>query len=169
VDKNIKLWSKETGVCELTININEIVETVVQLKDGQICCGDYHGSIKIWNITTRVCEMALNGHAIVVIDELRVWSYSNDKTIKMWNVSSGVCEKALKGHACGLMDMMLLQDGRLCSVGYEGCARIWNNDAGVCELSIQVCYPSALYKVVQLPDGRLVVCDMSGVVHIIGE
>jgi WD40 repeat protein len=60
--------------------------------------------------------MTINGHnniirAIVVIDELRVCSCSNDRKIKVWNLSTCVCERTLEGHTGSVTDMVLLLDG----------------------------------------------------------
>jgi WD40 repeat protein len=58
----------------------------------------------------------------------------------VWNVSTDVCERTLKGHTSLVLDMILLVDGRLCSVSSDGNMKIWNKDTGVCELSIHVSY-----------------------------
>jgi WD40 repeat protein len=69
----------------------------------------------------RRCELTLKGHngaiwAIVVIDELKVCGCSSNKTIKVWYITSGVCKRTLEGHTNCVDAMVLLVDGRQCSV-----------------------------------------------------
>jgi WD40 repeat protein len=85
----------------------------------------------------------------------------------MWNTSNGVCERTLEGHTDYIKNMILLSDGRICSVSYDGSFKILNLETGVCDLTVQICN-SALYKVVQLHDGRLVVCNDKNKAYIIG-
>jgi WD40 repeat protein len=115
--------------------------------------------------------MILNGHAdrvsaMVVIDELRICSCSNDKAIKLWNIGTGVCEKTLEGHAPYVMDIVLLLDGRICSVSNDCSAKIWNSETVVCDIDIP--FSSSLRKVVQLQDGQVVVTDIFSNVYMIG-
>jgi WD40 repeat protein len=172
-DKTIKVWSKDSGVCELSVSVGSYILRIVQLRDGRICSGDKCGNINIWNIITGVCEMTLDGHATIicalnVIDRLRIWSCSWDSTIKIWNVSTGVCERTLAvGHKGNVADMVLLLDGRLCSISGDGTVKIWTVETGVCDLTIYA-GKIALYKVIQLNDGRLVVSEIFRLVYIIG-
>jgi WD40 repeat protein len=171
-NETIKVWSKDTGVCQLIINTNLNVYCFVQLRNGSVCSGHY-GNIQLWNIATGLCEMTLSGHshsvrAIVVIDELRICSCSDDKTIKTWNVSTGVCERTVEGLTNWVRDMVLLLDERLCSVSYDGSAKIWIKDTGACELSVHIS-KHFLRNVVQLHDGRVVATDVSMAVYMIGD
>ena len=85
---------------------------------------------KIWNIATGLCEMSTSGHSnfvwfIVAIDEILICSASHDKTIKVWNVSDGVCVRTLEGHTDWVLEIVvLLFDGRLCSVSFDCTAKI---------------------------------------------
>ena len=74
--------------------------------------------------------------------------------------------KTLEGHTDWVRDMVLLSDGRICSVSTDGSAKIWNIESGACELTVQVC--RGLCKVIQLHDGRLVVSNYNNVLYIIG-
>jgi WD domain, G-beta repeat/BTB/POZ domain len=173
-DNTIKLWNKDTGSCELTIVTNYFLLSMAQLRDGRICSGDIHGNVNIWNIATGVCDMTLNEHAsvifaITVIDEVRVCGGSGINTIKICNISTGVCEKTLFGYSDCVRDVILLEDGRICSItdGTYGILKIWNIETGVCDLTVRVGYRAS--KVVQLHDGRLLLCNAhTCVVHIIG-
>jgi WD40 repeat protein len=65
--------------------------------------GDFYGSIGIWNLIAGLKEMSLYGHgikinAIVVKDNSRICSCSDNDTIKLWNTTIGVCERTLEGH-----------------------------------------------------------------------
>jgi WD40 repeat protein len=92
-----RIWSIDSGACELCIDAGCTPFRLAQIRDGRVCSGHQSGDIKFWNILTGVCEMTLKGHAylicaIVVIYELRICSCSYDAVIKVWNVSTGVCE-----------------------------------------------------------------------------
>jgi WD40 repeat protein len=174
-DKTVRIWSKDSGLCELSVNAGTSISCIVQVRDGRICSGDNHyAGIKIWNITTGVCEIAkmtCNGQydcirAIVVIDGLRVCSCSNDNTIRILNVCTGVFERTLEEHDKSLNDMVLLFDGRLCSASCDGSMKIWTIEAGVCDLTVHTRF--YLSKVIQLNDGRLVVSCACSLVCIIG-
>jgi WD40 repeat protein len=64
-------------------------------------------------------------------------------------------------------DMILLLDGRICSVSEDGSIKVWNVETGVCDLTIDV--GNKLSKVIQLHDGRLVVSDDRRSLYMIGE
>jgi hypothetical protein len=60
-DLRVKIWGKDTEVCELTIYAYSFCR-IVQLRDGRICSADRYGNIKIWNIITGVCELTLQSN-----------------------------------------------------------------------------------------------------------
>jgi WD40 repeat protein len=62
-----------------------------------------------------------------------LYSCSFDGPIEVWNTSTGVCERTLKGHSARVTDMVLLQDGRLCSGSHDGSIKVWNTSSGECE------------------------------------
>jgi hypothetical protein len=55
-DYTINIWSRDSGACELRMNMGSYESSVAQLKDGPICS---RGSIKIFNLTTGVCDMGM--------------------------------------------------------------------------------------------------------------
>jgi hypothetical protein len=63
--------------------------------------------------------------------------------------------------------MVLLLDGRLCSVSYDGSVKIWNMDTGVCDFTTHV-INTYLCEVVQLHDGRLVVSTYYCEIYLVG-
>jgi WD40 repeat protein len=106
------------------------------------------------------------------IDNSRICSYSDDHTIKVWNTNTGGCERTLEGHTSAVLHIILLFDGRLCSVSSQdspssadGNIKIWNVENGVVELDMH--RSSSSKKLIQLRDGRLVV-DGGGEVSIMG-
>ena len=106
---------------------------------------------------------------VVVIDEIRICSCSDDKTIKVWNISTRECERTIKQLKVydRVYSLVVLSDGRICSVSDQGGLRIWNVESGVCEFETQICTDS-LEKVIQLQDGRLVVSTLNRDVYIVG-
>jgi hypothetical protein len=68
--------------------------------------------------------------------------------------------------------MVLLLDGRLCSVSDDRNVKVWRLETGVCDLTTHAT-AGLLYRVVQLHDGRLVVSgsdrDSGRQVSILGE
>jgi WD40 repeat protein len=63
--------------------------------------------------------------------------------------------------------MVLLSDGKICSVSSDRTLKMWNIETVVCDLTVQIS-GSGLYCVVQLRDGRLVVSSNDWKVHIVG-
>jgi WD40 repeat protein len=63
--------------------------------------------------------------------------------------------------------MVLLSDRRICSVSNDGSLKIWNIETGVSDLTVEISN-SALHRVIQLHDGRLVVSTTISDVYIIG-
>jgi WD40 repeat protein len=152
-DSTIKIWNTDTGDCEVTIIAGDDIVCLVQLRDSRICSGDYD-FIYIWNVSTGVCELTLKRHAdfiwaIVVIDELRICSRSNDNEIKVWNVITGVCEINFDGHTDAVIDMVLLLDGRLCSISFDGNAKIWNTYTGICDCSVRIGIRTSIFGLIQ--------------------
>jgi WD40 repeat protein len=121
--------------------------------------------------------MVLNGHvdtdfiwSIVVIDEIRICSRSNDKKIKVWNVITGVCETNFDGHTDAINDMVLLSDGRLCSISSDGNVNIWNTYTGICDCSVRIGIRTSIYGLIQLLDGRVMISSLSGLVaYVLGD
>jgi hypothetical protein len=62
--------------------------------------------------------------------------------------------------------MVLLLDGRMCSVSYDGRVKTWNIDTGVCDQTTNI--SAHLYKVIQLHNGRLVLSDHRSLVYVVG-
>ena len=80
---------------------------------------------------------------------------------------SGVCERTLEGHTDRVKSMVLLFDGRICSVSDDDSAKIWSRETGECHLTVEV--GSTLIDVIQLHDGRLLVRNYVNEVYIVGE
>ena len=114
--------------------------------------------------------MTLIGHtanirAIVVLDELRICSCSDDKTIKIWDTSTGLCERTLEGHTGYIRDIILIYEGKLCSVSDDGSAKIWSIDRGECEATI-LTDSGGLLKSFKLND-KLALLGKNGKVYVV--
>lgn len=53
--------------------------------------------MKIWDLKTQKCDLILKGHTdlitgIVVLDDQRIMSSSEDCSIMMWDSMTGKCE-----------------------------------------------------------------------------
>jgi WD40 repeat protein len=151
-DGAISLWNTETGVCEQSVVMEPLVLRLVQLSDGRICTGQ-----QIFNLTTGVCELRLNtnSHHILKLNDDRI-IFGYNRKIRVWNSITGVWGETFQGH--DIWDMVLLFDGRLCSVSKDGSLAIWNIETGVCDVNIQV-NSKGLFKALQLHDGRILVSD----------
>jgi WD40 repeat protein len=55
-DKTIKIWSIESGQCELTLKGHtSFVLCVMQLIDRRLCSYSYDNSVRLWNKNNGVC------------------------------------------------------------------------------------------------------------------
>jgi WD40 repeat protein len=175
---DIVIYNMDTNKMDMILEgRTDTVIEVIQLKDGRICSCSRDESVKVWNIESGQCEMTLFGHngcvncVLLLLDGRlcsgsKICSCSNDKTIKVWNSDTGACERTMVGHTKYVNCIISLLDGRICSVSDDGTLKIWNTDTGVCDLSSHVA-KYALYRVLQLHDGRLLACDKNAV-YIIG-
>jgi WD40 repeat protein len=171
-DGTIRLWLKDSKACKFIIGTADSTYSLIQLKDSRLCSVNESGQIRLWDLKTGLSDTTINGNsgwiwAIEVADKQSILSCSRDETMALYNPTSGVCEKTSKAHTNMVRDMILLLDGRLCSVSEDGTLKICNMETGVFDLDLHVS-GNSLYKVIQSNDGRLVVCDIDNEVFVIG-
>lgn len=171
--QTIRVWNAATLACELTIITEESAGSIVQLRDGRICC--CFNKMSIYSQSTGALEQSWDIHdnegavsRVVVADAARVCTCSGDNcTIKVWSTNTGECERTIKGHTHStVISILLLRNGSLCSSFDEGTLKVWNLDSGECEKVVTVS-DGGSFEVLELADARLVTYGYYGPVRLI--
>jgi WD40 repeat protein len=107
---------------------------------------DYSIASQIENLNLKVCLQLLDG---------RICGSTSDYGIVcIYNMDTNVIETIMKGHTKYVVDVIQLEDGRLCSCSYDRSIKLWDIGSGVCNLTIDG-HTSGVTCVIQLLDGRL--------------
>ena len=142
---NLKIWNKDTGICELTIKAhNACVHNILILSDDEIkfrvaCCSNKDSTIKLWNF------QIINQKPIILND-----------TVTLKNPGEVQC-------------IARMPDGRIMSscyselqIKYMVC--VWNPASEACDLTIAVL--SKIISIKTLPDGQIVTSSDDGSIEI---
>jgi F-box and WD-40 domain protein 7 len=150
-DNTIKVWSIDTGDCELTIIFTDMVLFVIQLMDGRLCSSSIDRSIRLWNTDTGVCELVIvMEHPVLKVVQIYDGRIFNGQQI--FNLATGVCELRLNVSSNRIFK---LSGGKI--IFYEDSAfRVWNSVTGVWGSTF---HGHEIFDMVSLLDGRL--CTIS--------
>ena len=165
VDKTIKIWDANTGVCLKTLEgHSEYVYSVAYSPDGRrIVSGSNDKTVKIWDANTGVCLKTLKGHKNFVLsvafspDGTKIVSGSRDNTIKIWNANTGQCLKTLKGHSSWVNSVAYSPDGtKIVSGSVDNNVNIWDANTRKCLKTLKGTSNWA-NSVVYSPDGTKII------------
>ena len=129
-DETVKVWSANTGACDLSIWATSPVLDLVELRSARIACCLQSKCIRILNLITGVCERVLKGHgapvrSAIVLHDGRLCSGSCDSSVRIWNIDSGDCEKILDDVNAGVRALLQASDGSLCVGLDNNSVKIW--------------------------------------------
>ena len=79
----------------------------------------------------------LEGHtdlvrSVVLLDDGRVLSWSNDTTLRLWDAQTGESLAVLEGHQDEVVGVLPLGQDRLLSWAEDNTLRIWHTGTGEC-------------------------------------
>ena len=133
-DKTIKIWNLKRKKIEGTVNIGEIVTSLLVVnKSGLLLVGCK--KIKVFNMSDREVynniydltghKTEINNMINVGFDGVRVIT-AGKGSVKIWNIPKKTLEKQLEAHAGGTFGMEIMTDGRLITSGGDGELKIWD-------------------------------------------
>lgn len=145
----LKIWNKDTGVCELTkkIHNDEVIKLLVLKYNNNGCkivsiSRDYRSdesTVNIWifehGSLIHHCTLS-DHHTISCIAEMpdgRIITYSYFYNIassymKIWDLTSGVCDNTItfNNYMEKIICIKTLPDGQIATCTVNGLIRIWN-------------------------------------------
>jgi hypothetical protein len=133
-DKTIKIWSLKRKKIEGSVNIGEVVTSLLVVnQSGLLLVGCK--KIKVFNMSNREQYnnvFDLKGHNTEVnkminvgVDGERVIS-AGKGAIKIWNMFNKTLETQLDAHKGGNYGLEIMMDGRLVTSGGDGQLRVWD-------------------------------------------
>ncbi|KAK8808496.1 hypothetical protein WA158_008397 [Blastocystis sp. Blastoise] len=165
VDKTIKLWDLKTGDCVQTIESNEGSIFTLNVYRNMLCSGGSGNVIQIWN---KKYQMAgkISGHSdwindILVWDDDRIITCSDDKTIKVWDLKKSKCIGTLIGHT-SFVKKLVKYHNRLLSCSFDTTILVWDVDS-LAQVNILRGHSDFIYTMSVYGD-RVVSADASGTI-----
>ena len=80
-DQTIKIWDMNTHRCKSTLNGHlEMVQSLVELKTGELVSASWDRTIKIWDLKSFTCTDTLIGHNNWVLS-INNWLNLEEKTL----------------------------------------------------------------------------------------
>ena len=141
-DNTIKIWNLNTynDVCEKTINEEGNVLCLLEFEYNMLLSGTNKNNINLFNLNNNLTNnkiFSFKGHKLWVnniakINTIHFASCSNDNQIRIWDYQKKTCINILRGHVDGVLSVILLSDGRLCSGGADLSIKIWDWTKGEC-------------------------------------
>ena len=135
-DHTIKIWNLNSYYkeCEITINEEGKVLCLLEFENGMLLSGTNKNNINLFNVNNPINNnkiFTFKGHELWVnyllkLNNIYFASCSNDSTIRIWDYDNKVCSFILKGHVDGVLSIINLYDGKLCSGGADLSIKIWD-------------------------------------------
>lgn len=153
-DKSIRIWLDPTKKeklfhPELILRGHAAsITTVVQLADDRICTGSEDGLVKIWdptkNWTTGQCDKTMRGHTkavnviILLRDNKRLCSGSDDKTLLIWDLDLLRSTHILRGHDGPVLSITETRGGKIISASADNTLILWNEEPEKAALRVNI-------------------------------
>jgi WD40 repeat protein len=140
---------------------NEAVRCIIQISDGTIITSGHENTIRLWNPNSGACLRTFSHHSGYVITVVQIDSDlvasggSGDFKIMLWNPHTCTKKMSLEGHQNEVDALLVLQDGRLASAGWDCTIRLWNITTGECTNVLQG-HSRMIRGLAQLANGTLV-------------
>ena len=136
-DNTIKIWNLDRYNQEITINEEGNVLCLLEFENDMLLSGTNKNNINLFNLNNNYNKIfSFKGHQLWVNDLIKLnniyfASCSNDNDIRIWDYKNRICTNILKGHVDGVLSIILLSDGNLCSGGADLSIKIW--DLNTCQ------------------------------------
>ena len=170
VNRKITLWNIATDHVLQFENDADIVHGFIRLFDGRIAfCSDME--IKIWNFQLGICERAVNAHegavnSLVLLQDGRFASASDDGTVKVWNPEDLSCTLTLIGEPNrNFLCVIQAIDGHLVVYQWGVGLLVWNIETQVCIRDISFT-ETFIFCMKQLSSGSVATGTSSGTIFI---
>jgi len=92
---------------------------------------------------------------VLLLNNGKFASCSDDKTIRIWNFDKTIPEKVLRGHTDVVLNIIMLQSGLLRNASLDGTIKIWNIENVTCEKTLPG-KSGRVLPLVELPDDILI-------------
>ena len=168
-DKTLKIWDLNSYECLITLNDDLELQSLCLLPNNQIACGCYEGTITIWDLNTLTKINSFKAHNdsinyLLLVDETKLISCSNDRKIKIWRLLTFECIKELVGHSNNILCLQLNSNGDLLSCSTDKTVKIWQIETGEMLKSIE--FSDSIYYFKVLTDDLLAVALSNGQIEI---
>lgn len=142
-DKNIRIWSRNTGtilailkghngpVTYIELLRNSLFASASTFIDSSTGYSSGDSRIFIWSLTAGELVRLLSGHTnyvnrLQLLQNGNLASSSLDNTIKIWNPNTGSLLYNLKGHTAPILQMLVLSNGLLATGSVDMTIKVWN-------------------------------------------
>lgn len=115
---------------------NDWIQCIIQLQNNCLCTSSSDLNIHIWDINTFTITHTIIGHdrvinTIIELSDGRFASGSSDNTLNVWATHNDTSEllATFRDKYCWFTPMILLQDGRIASGGWDGQIKFYDMTA----------------------------------------
>ena len=141
-DNTIKIWNLNSiyEECERTIIEEGNVLCLLEFENGMLLSGTNKNNINLFNLNQNINNnkiISFIGHelwvnCLIKLNNIYFASCSNDSNIRIWDYQNKICSFILRGHLDGVLSIIVLSDGKLCSGGGDLSIKIWDWTKGEC-------------------------------------
>ena len=133
-DNTIKIWNLNSfnNICERTINEEGNVFCLLEFENNMLLSGTNKNNINLFNLNVKSNNkiFSFQGHTlwvnnIIKLNNIYFASCSNDNQIRIWDYNNKICSNILRSHVDGVLSLILLSDGQLCSGGADLSIKIY--------------------------------------------
>ena len=145
--KNLKLWSAETGDEELAIAGSFLILGGLTFShDGKRLIAGAERSVKMWDTETGQQTIALDGHrgniygVAITPDGQQIFSASQDRTVIVWDASLDEDSPTRTAHTFSVQALGLSEDGQrivTCDASTNS-IKLWDRKSGEVRLSLRM-------------------------------